>query len=93
MDFKKGDWVRVQKSDKGYKIKNIHQGRYFFDDTLSVFCKHDLEKWEPRDGEWIITSFGNENAVITKFSSNAKYCEMEPFKGKFPSFLKELHDS
>ncbi len=100
-EFKVGDWVRVQDSDKGYKIKSIHQNRYFFKEAISVFCKHDLTTWQPRNDEWVVCCLSETKDEFWVMKYRKEDIEnlirlnpheeafIEPFIGELPSFLKD----
>ena len=92
--FIKGQWVKDirinNKSNHGiFKIDHENKNSYCNEKgTLSVRFEN-AELWEPKEDEWVIISFGDENAVITKFSNAADYVELEPCIGNLPTFLKD----
>jgi hydrogenase maturation factor len=84
-EIKVGDWVIF---DNG-NIKAIKKVSEIMLDTYNDLLNKYTTLWQPKEGEWVVISFGNENAVITKFDKNANYVDIEPFIGELPSFLKD----
>lgn len=61
---------------------------------MSTFKVGDLEKWQPKEGEWCWYLYDRNNSPYLKqyyqvqFDTGAKAI-IEPFIGELPSFLKD----
>jgi hypothetical protein len=100
--FKVGDYVRYihANSPKSLRISNINCRRYYFENAKIILRIDEIEKWEPKEGEWCW--FWDEHyttAILAKFlektnegyfehhSNSFEYCE--PFIGTLPTHLKD----
>ena len=102
--FKVGDFVRYihTNSPKPLRIININCERYYFENAEIILRVDEIEKWEPKAGEWCIfwdNSHTNE-AMIARYSyfhkhhypmsiPNTCYQNCMPFTGELPPHLKD----
>ena len=90
--FKEGDWVRIK--DKNFnsifQIDFIDGFGHLYDENQTYKGEQKYwEYWKPKNGEWVVISFLNQNGVITKFDKSTKYVDIEPFIGELPRFLRK----
>lgn len=101
MSFKVGDFVRANKFvfeivdiDNKYDEENelcLYTGEWDnrYDEPMYYYAD-ECEKWQPKEGEFIVEQIGHNEFRVSQYGSDRYYSDLiEPFIGTLPRCSKE----